>query len=164
MEKFEEETQKAKKLIRIADHMLTQTYPLLKDPKLLLAVIDNIYGAVQSSIAAMLHYDRHYKRVPPFTENFEAMFSLFRDKYKTRFNFTQEYYTVIERLRDIVVQHKKSPIEFARKDKFVICSDNYRLRTLSFDEIKRYLEQMKDFVNKINVVVQNNEGISNRSK
>ena len=43
MEKFQELREISKKKIFLADHILTQTYPLLKDPKLLLATTENIF-------------------------------------------------------------------------------------------------------------------------
>lgn len=162
MEKFQEEREKAQKFIRVADHMLTQTYPLLKDPKILLGVIDNIYLSLQSALASLLHYDRYYKRVPPFVENFQAMYELFKQKYRNKSGLTQEYFSIIERIQDIIIQHKRSPMEFARKDKFVICSDNYRLRTLLPEELKRYIEKSKQFVSIVNKMVDDNERVSNR--
>lgn len=162
MEKFQEEREKAQKLIRVADHMLTQTFPLLKDPKLLLGVVDNIYLAIQSSIGSLLHYQRYYKKIPAFVENFEAMYTIFRDKYKSQQGLSQQHFSMIERIRDIVIQHKRSPMEFSRKDKFVICSDNYRLKTLSPDELKNYIVKTRELIEVINKMVDNNERVSNR--
>ena len=54
MEKYEELRDMARKKIQIADHMLTMTYPMIKDPKLLLAVMENIFLALTNSIAASL--------------------------------------------------------------------------------------------------------------
>ena len=48
MESYEIARDKAKRHVKIADHMLTQTYPLIQDPKLLIAVMDNIFNAFDS--------------------------------------------------------------------------------------------------------------------
>ena len=64
MEKYEEIRDKAIKNIKIADHMLTQTYPLVKDPRLLLTVLENVFLSLTNAIGALLYFERLYKRVP----------------------------------------------------------------------------------------------------
>ncbi|MCP3682530.1 MAG: hypothetical protein GY861_07545, partial [bacterium] len=43
MEKFQEAREKARKNINVADHMFCMTYPLVKDNRLLLAILENIF-------------------------------------------------------------------------------------------------------------------------
>ena len=162
MERFQEEAEKANKAVRIADHMLTQSYPLINDPKLLLAVIDNLYNAVQSGIRAVLYHERLFKQIPPFSENFEAMYVVFKNRHRGK-EVTEEYFTLVDTLQEIVYFHKKSPLEFVRKDKFVICSDNYRMRTIGLDEIKRIMQRSKQFISICGKMVEKHERIPHRS-
>ena len=62
MESFHEYRDQAVKHIKTADHMVSVTYPLVKDPKLLVAVIDNIFLALTNSMTAILHFDRTFNK------------------------------------------------------------------------------------------------------
>ena len=80
MEKFQELRDAANKKLQLADHILTMTYPIVKDPKLLLSVVENLFLAFSYGIGSVLHYERLFKRIPPFPDNFASKFELFRDK------------------------------------------------------------------------------------
>jgi hypothetical protein len=41
-----------------------------------------------------------------------------------------KYEKLVRELHHILSEHKKSPIEFARKDKFIICSPSYQTKTV----------------------------------
>lgn len=156
---FKAAIEKAKAKIKIADHMLTQTYPLVMDPKLLLAVMDNLFLALANGMTSILYYDREFKRVPPFVENFENKFRLFQEKCVPRYRLDKEYVGLMRDVKGIIVAHSKSPIEFARKDSFVICSDNYRMKTIYLERIKKYVELTKRFLSEATVIVSRNERI-----
>ncbi|MCK5025546.1 MAG: hypothetical protein KAS15_03075, partial [Nanoarchaeota archaeon] len=53
----------------------------------------------------------------------------------------------------IIIAHKKSPVEFARKGKFVICATNYSMQEITPDKLRRYINQTKRFISIINNVV-----------
>jgi hypothetical protein len=156
MEMLREVSDKARHRIKLADHMLTQTYPLVKDPKLLLAVIENTFLALTNAMGSVLYNERVYKRIPPFVDNFENKFDIFRRKCAERYNIDREYLLMVREIKDIIVSHKTSPVEFARKDSFVICTESYRLKTITVEQLKKYIEKSKEFV-KIteNILAQN---------
>ena len=157
MEKFQEARAKAKRNIQIADHMLTQTYPLIKDPKLLLAVMENTFLALTNSMASVLYYERTFKRIPPFQDNFESKFNMFKMKTSIRYNIDPSYLKLMQDIKDLLVEHKKSPIEFSRKDRFVICSDNYKMKTIGVDEIKEHISKTKLFIEEADKIVSKEE-------
>jgi hypothetical protein len=159
MEQFQTIQEQAKKNIIIADHMLIMTFPLVKDPKLLLAVVDNIHSALINTMSSLVEYERLFKRVPPFADTFQSKFNIFQGKLVERYKINKEYSKLIQEIRDIIVEHKNSPIEFARNDKFVICSSNYRMRTLGVPEIKMYIAKTKLFIEDISRIVSKNDGM-----
>lgn len=159
MEKFQEHRDISKKKIQIADHILTQTYPIVNDPKLLLTVLENVFLALTNSIGSLLYYERLFKKIPPFQNNFSSKFNMFKAKCAQNHNFSKEHIELIQEIKDIILHHKKSPVEFTRKDCFVICSDNYSMKTISTDKIKDYLSKAKLFIHQINNIVSENEGI-----
>lgn len=163
MEKYEELRGIARKKIQIADHMLTMTYPMVKDPKLLLAVMENIFLALTNSIGSLLHYERIYKRVPPFQDTFVSKFNVFKQKCARRFSIDEELILMVQEIKDIILQHKKSPVEFTRNDSFVICSDDYKMKTISLEKMKNYILKSKSFIQNINNIINKNQQAFNKA-
>jgi hypothetical protein len=159
MEKYEELRDIARKRIKVADHMLTMTYPMVRDPKLLLAIMENIFLALTNSMGALLYYERIYKRVPPFQDTFVSKFNVFRQKCAKRFNIDQELLMMIGEIKDIIMEHKKSPVEFTRNDSFVICSDNYKMKTISLGKMRDYISKSKLFMQNINNAISQNKEV-----
>lgn len=146
MDKFLELKEEAIKKLKTADHILTQSYPLAKDTRLLLAVMDNIFLALTNSMSSLLYYERSTKDIPPFRDNFVSKFNIFTGKLVEKHNIKKSYVDLLQKVKDIIVDHRKSPIEFKRKDSFVICSDDYNIKTITVDNITNYLNQAKSFV------------------
>lgn len=159
MEKFQELIQQSKKKIMIADHMLNSSYKLVGDPKILLSVSTSIYVAVEAAMSAALEYERLFKRVPIFSDNFDAKYTTFRNKLAPKHDISKEDLKLIKELNQIFEAHKNSPVEFTRKDKFVIASDNYELKTLEFDDIKKYLRRAKVFIQEMDKFTSRNDRI-----
>ena len=163
MEQFQVSREEAKKHLKLADHMLTQTYPLVKDPKLLLAVLQNLFRALDHTMSAILYYERLFKRIPPFQDTFDSRFNMFKARMMRRYNLNPEYVTLIQKVKETPKEHQRSPVEFVRDGKFVICSDNYKLRTISFEEMKKFISQAKSFINEMEGMVSKNDRIFRRS-
>jgi len=163
MEKYEELREIARKKIQIADHMLTMTYPMVKDPKLLLAVMENIFLALTNSIGSLLHYERNYKRVPPFQDTFVSKFNIFKQKCVRRCSIDEELVLMVQEIKGIIMQHKKSPVEFTRNDSFVICSDDYKMKTISLEKMKGYIIKSKSFIQNINNIINQNKEVFNKA-
>jgi len=58
----------------------------------------------------------------------------------------EEQQKVIDDVEAILEKHAKSPVEFSRDKKFIICSDGYDLTQLTTEKITRYLNTIKQFV------------------
>ena len=159
MEKFQELREHAKRKISIADHMLTQTYPLVQDPKLLLAVLENVFLAFTNAVGSTLYYERLFKRIPPFQDNFESKFNMFQRRIANKHEIGEKYIETIKEIKNLIIQHKKSPVEFARKDTFIICNENYKMRTISIDDMKSYIKTAKEFINLTQNITMKNEDI-----
>ncbi|MBN2111473.1 hypothetical protein JW707_00065 [Candidatus Woesearchaeota archaeon] len=159
MEEFQLARTKAQEKLKLADHMLTQTYPLVKDPKLLVAVMENLFLALTNAMGSVLYYERTFKKIPPFVDNFENKFEMFKQKCTPKYKLSRDYVSLISEIKEAVLAHRTSPVEFAREGNFVICSDNYKLKTLSVDQIKKYAEKTKTFLKETNAIVMKNEGI-----
>ncbi|MBD3163787.1 hypothetical protein GF323_01175 [Candidatus Woesearchaeota archaeon] len=162
MEKFQELKERANKRLSIADHILTQTYPLVKDPRLLLSVMENIFLALSNSMGAILYHERLFKKIPPFQDNFDSKFNMFRAKIVDRYKIDRKHVELISEIKSIIIQHRKSPIEFSRKDKLVICNEDYKMKTISIELIKEYLLKSKQFIELSRKITSKNEHLFNK--
>jgi len=156
MEKYELSLESARKNIQVADHMMSVTFKVVKDPKLLLSIVDRIKNSLFYAVSSVVQYERMYKRVPPYQDNFESVFNIFKTRITRRYNVNIEYITLITDINSILNQHQKSPMEFRRNDKFVICSADYRTKVITEDNIKKYIEKAKVFIRETENMVKGN--------
>ena len=161
MEEFQELREMAKKKISIADHILTQTYPLVEDPKVLLAVMENLFLAATNSMASILSWERLFKRIPPYQDNFDSKYNMFRTKIAPKHNLDAKSLDMVIEVKDILIKHRQSPVEFTRKDKFVICDEDYKMKTVHLEDIKAYIESARTLVKLAESVTAQNEEIFN---
>ncbi len=153
MERFFEMMMLSKKSLKIADHILTQTYPMLKDVKLFLPVLENIFIAMSYAMTSLLHFEVYYKRIEFFKDDFMIKLHLFNNECAPKYHLKREYAVLMQKLRELLILHKKSQVEFSRKDVFVICTDNYNLKTISGEMASRYLGLAKSFISDVESIV-----------
>jgi hypothetical protein len=146
--KYIENLQKAIKELKIADHMIYVTYPVIKDKRLLIKALEQVYNSVISLINAILQYDFYWKKIrlsPEASVNFD----IFITKSSKNYNISQNEISEIIELILLMESHKKSPMEFLRKEKIVIMSDSLKTNTLDVEKMKRYLNLAKRLIEKI---------------
>ena len=153
MEQYTEARVRALKKLQIADHMLTQTYPLVNDPKILVSVLENIFLALTNGMASLLHYELAQKNIPDFQDTFDAKYNLFKFKIVDKHNISKEHVTFIAEVKDLIVNHKKSPIEFSRKGTFVICSNTYSTHAINVNDLRKYIARSRAFLEEVNSVL-----------
>lgn len=159
MEHFQFLRDKAAEKIQVADHMLFMTYPMVKDPKILLAVIENVYASLDFGMGAILHHEKLFKRVPPFQESFQSRLEVFRRLVVPNYNLNPGYVRLITDVRSVLSEHRKSPVSFVKNDKFVILSPSYNVKTIDIGLAKKYVFETKLFVKNIDAIVRKNERI-----
>jgi len=152
-ETYAESVEKAIKNIRIADHMLYVTYPVIKDKRLLLKALDQIYDSIICIINAVLQYDYLFKRIQ-ICKDAQANFQTFLEKCARRYNITPEESLEITKIISLMNSHKKSPIEFQRKDRIIIMSDNLKTTSIDSENLKKCLTLAKSLVTKIRAVMK----------
>jgi hypothetical protein len=162
MEKFKELVTDANKYLRNADHILYMTYPLVKDVKLLINVLSNIDKAIKASVLAFLYYDWIYKRVISVPEGFEDRLDLFRKISVKRYEFSLSDIDLIKEINEIMEKHKASPVEFVKNNKFVICYNHYKTKTIEFEDVKKYYLKAKPFILRLNNILRNDQLINPR--
>jgi len=151
-EKFLISLEKAKKSLEIADHLTYMTFPIVKENRLLLKVLDELYLSIINAINAILQYEYLYKRVQIYQdakENFRSF-----QRIAVRYNINQEQLNKIIEILNLAEKHKKSPFEFSKDGKIVIMSDNLRIETINIDKIKGFILETKDFLRKCSLTIR----------
>lgn len=162
MQTFKNLILEANKHLRLADHMTYVTYPMIKDTKLLLSIIDNLDKALKKALDAYLYYERLYKRISFFPEDFNTKIDIFQRSSAIRYNLRQ-YPPLIKEINFIIKKHKESPVEFIKGDKLVICNGDYRMKVLQVNDVKNYLSKAKPFISQLSNILKEDE-IDRRSK
>jgi len=143
---------KADKHIKTAEHLLTVTLPLIKDQKLIPAAIENMFLALENTITALLEFELLYKKIPPFQDNFDSKFNMLRAKLIPQLELDESYIKLIEDVKTIIDEHKKSSFKFT-KDEMVISSEGFRFKTLNNAQIKEMINKTKDFISEIDKIL-----------
>ncbi|MEK6840297.1 MAG: hypothetical protein AABX72_05115 [Nanoarchaeota archaeon] len=152
MEKFTTYVGEANKAFKTADHLIYVTYPVLQDNKLMATALEHLYVALSSGMAALLYYDAAYKRISIFPHEFATQFKLFKESTAKRYGINEDMCLVISDVAELVHNRRDSPIEFSRRDKYVIASETYKLRTITLEKMKRFLLLSKTFMERVNKV------------
>lgn len=156
MEKHALFLQEAGRNLRVASHMLVQTYPMVGDPKMLLTITGQVLESMNCSIASLLQLERTYKRIPPYEDDFKSRLDAFRFHVVDRYNIDRSYLLLMTDMKKMMDAHKQSSVVFSRKDKYVICTDGYFMHELTEKRIKEYIIKAKEFLMVINGVVSQN--------
>ncbi|MEM0465862.1 MAG: hypothetical protein QXW97_04160 [Candidatus Pacearchaeota archaeon] len=147
MQKFIFYFNKAVRSLQLADHITYVTYPLLKEKKLLLKILDEIYESVIYSIYAILYFN-FYKNKSKIPLNNNKLKEFFKKKSFNLLNDTQ-----LNRIKEIINiynKHKLSSVEFIIKNKVVIMNDDLKIYVLDIKKIKEYLLTAKELLNIVN--------------
>jgi len=150
MEKFQENLNQAIRNLKIADHMTYVTFPLINEQRLLLKIFDEIYKSIINCINAILNYEYLYKKIRLYRDNNNNL-QTFINKCSKNYSLTNEQIKRIKEILEMNRKHKQSAMEFVRKDKIIILSDNLRTETLDIQIIKKYLLLAKELLMKTNL-------------
>lgn len=145
---------KANQLFKTADHLVYVTYPLLKDNKLIITILENLSESMNKAMDAVILYEKNYKRIMHFPTDFKSKIEVFK-RASNHYNIPRNYIVLIQDLNDIIERRKSSNMEFVKNDKYIICNGNYDLISLNYDKIKEYLNISKHFFERVNYILKN---------
>jgi len=155
MEKFLENIIAAEKKIQIVDHMIYVTFPLIKDKRLLLKILQETKNAVTDCISSILQYEYLYKRITLY-KNPKLNFKTFIEKCAPRYQITKEEINLILELFDFIEKHRESPFEFIKEDRVVILSNGLKPKILTVEKTKEFLMLVKNILRKIRETFKEN--------
>ena len=149
MEQYLQFLENARKYAKTADHLLTNTFPLVKDPKMLLTVLNNVFMAYKHAMMFMLYRDVAQGKIPAFNDDTQTMLDIFRARSERRYSINPEYVRLLEETYSMVKEHKTSPLEFSRHEMYVICSDSYEMKKITTQNLREYISKAKLFIEEI---------------
>ena len=151
MEQIQRLIKEANNKFKTADHLVYVTYGLLKDQRLMLAVIQNLHTASLNAIAALLYYEKIYKRIDVLPLEVNSRIKLFEDNLSKVYKLNKEVINVVKELRILVNEHRESPLEFARKEKLIICNDDYsKINMVDINKLKNYVINIRELIEVVN--------------
>lgn len=153
MESFQTLQSKALEKLKVADHLISTTYSLVKEPKLLVSVIENIFNALDLTMTALLEYEKNFKSIPTY-DNFDSKMDMFRRKIASKYSIGNDVIAFINDLKKTLDEHKKSAVEFTKKETFVISDNNYNLTTLKVEDVKKTLLKAKHYVEELFKIIR----------
>lgn len=132
--------EQALKRLQIADHMAYVSYTLINEKRLLLKIFEEIVKAIDLVIDSILDSEKETSKI----KEKELKREIFLKKYSKSYLNNDQKEKIIEilQLNDL---HKSSAMEFPKKEKIVIMSDNLDIHTLNIKVIKEYLRLIKEF-------------------
>lgn len=151
--------EKAEQKIKIADHLLTITYPVVKEPKLLILVIENIFESLSLTIDWTLKIKKIYEK--KYETNFDEKFSVFKKNIVLKYYLNKEIIPFIEKIKKIIEEHKKTAVLFTRKEKLIITDENYNLTKITPDECKKIILKTKKYIKKIKDLIEEKTEVKN---
>ena len=131
---------KAKERFKIADHMAYVSLSILKENRLMIKIVSELAESAKNLIKAFLYYEYSFKRVKLYHDpqlNLKTFIGKIAPKYITK----EELNSIIKILK-IEKQHKVAPVEFVRKEKFVILLGD-RYETLTVEIVREFLNFMR---------------------
>jgi hypothetical protein len=144
----------ANRLFKNSDHLAYMTYPLVQDKRLLMRILESLNEALSKFMEVLLYYDFVYNRSGPVPQSFMERLDVFRRRCSGRYGIGEGQLKMIMELHEIVEHRKKSSMEFMRGSDYIIASDDFRIRKIGIDQLKKWINESKDFVAKVNGVVQ----------
>ena len=156
MEKYIENLNKAETMLQTADHLLYMTYPLVREKRLLLKILNEIYLVVLNTINSILQYEYVHKRINLY-KNAQENLSVFKNKCAPRFGITEEQVKGLQTIFELAEKHKTSPFEFVRDNKIVIMSNAFHTDTITVEKMKGFILLSKEVLRKAETIIKNKQ-------
>ncbi len=135
----------SEKRITIADHLLTQTYPSVKEPKILLSVLKNLYRALFERMREVMKERLGFVR----DEEIEPRF-----KRLARENDLLDQWETYEEARRLLRKHEDSVAESSSTKESQSSKNHEMKKQLKPEELRKLLKKTKDFHKQTEEVLQ----------
>lgn len=137
--------------LRLADHMLYVTMPLLDDKRVFINAVTHVSNAVKGVIHKFMTREADFKRIRMPSE--ELLINDFLTKYVNKLGL-ESYTEMIKGITCFNDVRSKSSIKLKKNDKFIVISPEYSMVALSLDQARFYVRQAREFVSRLEAINQ----------
>ncbi len=127
---------------RAADHLLSVTYPVVQDPKLLLHALEHLEKAARTTISTVLKREYLFKRIRLMSDglrNKEIFFQVCARDYSV----TPEDATLLREVLELGRRHRASGVEFSQRGKAVILDDEVGSVTIAAPKLQQISQAVR---------------------
>jgi hypothetical protein len=155
-EKFVENLAEAERIIKAVDHMTYVTFPLIKEKKLLIKILEEINKAVVNCVSSMLQYEYLHKRIK-LSQDARLNLLAFTEKSYKNFNITPEEVKQVVNLLELIEKRKKSQFEFMKGERVILLSEHMGSDSVDLDKVKGFLIMAKSILQKTRNTIMKNK-------
>lgn len=160
----------ANRKLEVAYHLLNQNKIYYNNPKVMAVVLDFLQKSVDEAISALVIYnnikrfqgkslleEKNKYAIKDFNKKFILFTKLAREYY-----ISEKFIEVISKIKYLYEKHKESPVELVKNDYLVICSNNYDLEKISFNEMADIINELKKFLFEVYTIIKTNSGVKTK--
>ncbi|MFP4119112.1 MAG: hypothetical protein ACLFTH_03595 [Candidatus Woesearchaeota archaeon] len=153
MDVFEYFMKEARRSLDAAEHMRSVSYPLAEDPKIFLGVVSKLHEAHKSILKLVLLSNKDCSSVKECEQlpirDFKKAFDLIQNDTTSAQVLSDKELSALAETYDLVLKHRDSPVEFPRKEQFVMCDDDYGTKQLSGELVRRLSDVTKQMLRSV---------------
>lgn len=124
-----------------AEHLFHKTFPVTKEPKLLLGIVKSLSNCLEYVSESILIQEKIVS-----SEGLLKKVNTLRP-IASKYGLSIGDIVFMLRIHELLSLQKHSPVEFKRGNAHVICSDNYDTEVISAKEVEIFLQQTKKILN-----------------
>ena len=139
MQKIIENLSEADKKIQIANHLIYVTFPLIKNKRLLIKIIQDLKTAVLNCVNSILQYESLKKRIKLTRDPLEN-FKIFSEQCAPEYDLTNQETNQILDLFEIARKQEQSSMEIMKNERVILLSKNLTSEFITIETAKKYLQ------------------------
>jgi hypothetical protein len=132
----------SQRLYRSAEHLISVTFPVVKDTKLLLRGLESLHKSLVLAIGNILKFEHIYGRVS-LGKDKDRNLRVFFLYCAMRYGMNEEDKEIIKEILFMGKKHKESGMEFSRDEKLIILDDDMKEYELRQERMKVFLDVVK---------------------
>lgn len=137
--KLKEKVAEAERVCGSADHLVSVTYPVVNEAKLLMNGFESLHRALTITISTILQIESCHKRIHISSSPGDNLQTFFNHS-ASRYGLNEDDIVLIKEMFMISKKHKDSGIEFSKSGKRIIMDDNSKTFELDALRFKKYLQ------------------------
>lgn len=134
--------------LAIAEHLLTKSYPSLKDPKILLSVLQNLLLAIEEYFTHELKSARENKEIPAYNDTFNGKINAVRMHLAKKLDISRIDFMMISEMQELLLEHQQAPTEFRRNNALYIADESFALKKIDSQKTKTYMSRTRTLLSR----------------